>query len=95
MALSISLETVTELRNCAQILRQNNKNIMDRSIAQVEYYRELKKNLGPHAETIEKYMENAYNTSVDAQQYVEEMAVRLENLAKQIETFIVEGGNHE
>ncbi|MBR5597862.1 MAG: hypothetical protein IKW30_10700 [Lachnospiraceae bacterium] len=91
MGLSISLETVSELRDCATSLRQNNKNITDRSVNEVLYYKELKNSLGPHVDKIEKYMENVYDTSIEAQKYIEEMAGRLENLAKQIETFIMEG----
>ena len=88
MGLSISAQTVTELRECAVSLKQSNDMILDSARAMVEYYQIVKPNLGPHVEKMEEDLALTYDTGAEASEYVDEMVVRLQNLATQIEEYV-------
>lgn len=88
MGLSISSQTVTELKNCAVSLKQSNDLILDAARAMVEYYQLVKGNLGPHVEKIEEALSLTYETGLEASEYVDEMSARLINLANQIEEYV-------
>lgn len=88
MGLSISTQTVGELRKCAETLKQSNDNIATTAQGMVVYFGGLKNSMGPHADRIEEILETTYNTSVNAKDYVDIMVTKLNELANQIEEYV-------